>query len=36
MGEGTWKNNVKINPTGTGCEGMEWLNVRTGKSGRLL
>jgi hypothetical protein len=36
MGEGTWKDNIKINPKGTEWEGMECLNLRTGKSGRLL
>jgi hypothetical protein len=36
MGEGTWKDNIKINPKGTGWEGMDWLNLGTGESGRLL
>jgi hypothetical protein len=36
MEEGTWAVNAEINPKGTGLEGLEWLNLRTGKSGRLL
>jgi len=36
MEEGTWAHNVDINTKGTGWEGSEWLNLRTGTSGRLL
>jgi len=36
MEEGTWADNVDINPKGKGWEGLEWLNLRTGTSVSLL